>query len=173
MYHGLKSHIRLYILINLYPTPNFKLYKLGKVMTAELPHINSDYHNKKIHGSHMESTKENIFFPDCFSDVISEKQISHINKQFEEIASMIFEIYKHFAKPYPESKTAFEIFAIDTIIDTDMNVHLIEVNDKVGYGTSNGIIDDIFIKFSYDYFDWIFKYAIKPLATRIDDIGKL
>lgn len=173
LWQGLKVHIRMYMLINIYPKYECKMFNIGKIMTAKLPYIASDYHNKEIHDTHMGSTPKNLFFPKDFSNVLSEKDIKSILGQTKEIVDVLGEIYKPYAIPYPESKTAFEIFGIDFMVDSSLNVFLIEVNDKVGYGAAHDVIDDAYKQFSYDYFDWTYHNAIEPLIDRIDDLDKL
>lgn len=173
LWHGLKCHIRMYMLINIYPKYECKMWNIGKIMTAKIPYLAGDYHNKEIHDTHMGSTASNIFYPKDFSDVLSEKDINSILTQMNEIIDVIGEIYRQFAIPYPESKTAFEIFGVDFMVDSYLNVFLIEVNDKVGYGASHSVIDEAYTQFSYEYFDWTYHNAIEPLIDGIDDIDEL
>lgn len=170
LWNGLKTHVRMYMLINMFPKYQCKMFHTGRIMTAKLPYISSDFHNKLIHDTHMGSTPKNLFFPKDYSSLLNEQELSHISKQCAEVVEVLGKLYEPYAKPYPESKTAFEIFAIDFIVNSSLNVFLLEVNDKVGYGIAGGVLDDAFKKFSYDYFDWTFHNAIEPLIEHIDKL---
>jgi len=164
--NGYKFHLRMYLLINTFPKYSHKLWKIGKIITAREKYASENYANKLIHDTHMKSTPKNIFFPENL-DGFSEKDKKYMFQQMEEITTAIAEIYKRYAKPYPESKAAFEVFGLDFMIDDKLTVKIIELNDRVGYAPAQGNADKEFKLFSKRYYKWAYKYAIKPIVENM------
>lgn len=65
------------------------------------------------------------------------------------------------ARPYAESRYAFEVFGMDFLVRADGTPCLVEVNDKVGYGFLRP--DKHAEAFSEAYFDWIRRCVYDPL----------
>jgi hypothetical protein len=62
-----------------------------------------------------------------------------IATQMEHIVDMTSKLFV--PTPYPENKSAFEVFGYDFIIGEDYHVYLMEVNDKSGLAFE---IDELF-----------------------------
>jgi GNAT superfamily N-acetyltransferase len=184
MLDGRKFHIRMFFLVRVGPgwaQPfTYDLWTRGRIATAKIPYQKGDWHNKAIHDTHSESTDFDLWFPEDLPDPAYRH---HIFAQMETICSAAASIMRmHNVGPYPESRNAFEIFGCDFMVTDTYEVKLIEINDKVGYG-SGGVrtVHNIpfaqteltapyypdgaytFDDFSYDYFSWMFKSTIGPL----------
>jgi hypothetical protein len=157
--NGFKFHIRMYLLINLFPSYSHKLFDIGKIITAKEEYKQSDFENKDIHDTHMKSTSKNMFFPHDLCCVDIEK----IMIQMIRITDSVSDMFEEYAKSYPESKTAFELFGLDFMVDSSLNVFLIELNDRVGYAPAQNIMDESFKNFINKYYNWIYKNAIEPV----------
>lgn len=156
---GKKFHIRSYMLVTTHPYEVFLFHK-SKILTAKEKYQNGDYYNKNIHDTHVSSTILNRYFP--MDMIMEEEKKEHILKQMKNIVSMLKEILRNNVEPYPESKYGFEVFGIDFLITDDLNVYVIEVNDKIGMkSASDG--DKKYSEFSYEYFKWIYENAIEPI----------
>lgn len=165
LWNGYKFHLRMYLLIHTYPQFSYQFWETGKILTAKLPFKNEDYHNSDIHDTHLKSTPRNLFFPkDAIKGCkLTKKNIQHIYSQIQEIADVLGILMRDNAKTYAESKIGCEIFGLDLMITDDLNVILIEVNDRVGYAPVGGNFNKIFKDFCTQYFNWVYDNAIKPV----------
>lgn len=162
-----KFHLRMYLVINIFPKYSYKLWNVGKILMAKDKFVDQDFGNKDIHDTHMKSTPQNLFFPDDL-DCLNKKDKKNVFKQMENISEAIAKIYGKFAKPYPESTTAFEVFGVDFMINENLDVKLIELNDRVGYAPSQGKYDEPFKIFSKKYYEFVFKNSIEPIIKILE-----
>jgi hypothetical protein len=164
LFDGYKCHFRMFMLVVIHPKPKKYFFKIGKIRTASKKYINENFDDIEIHDTHMHSTKHDYFFPkDC--DKLNmpgdlDKNVQHILDQMKFISDHIYNFVKPHLKPFPESQTGYNVFGLDFMIDTSLNVFLIECNERPGYQN----IDEVspgFVYFSDEYFKWIYKHAIK------------
>lgn len=163
LFNGLKFHLRMYLLVNIFPKYSHKLWEIGKIITAKKKYEPTKYDDKEIHDTHMKHTAKNMFFPKHLVGIDTD----HIMKQMVTISDAIAKIFEKHAKPYPESKTAFEVYGLDFMVDSTLNVFLIELNDRVGYAPALGVRDKEFKQFNKKYFKWVFADAIHPIMENI------
>lgn len=164
---GRKFHLRMYLMINIFPKYSHHLFEIGKIITSKKKYVLSTYDDKEIHDTHMMYNDKNLFFPKHLTDVDTDI----IMKQMINITDAIASVFKKDANPYPESKTAYEIFGLDFMVDSTLNVYLIELNDRVGYAPAEGRRDTEYKNFNKKYFEWVYTYAILPIALNIADIS--
>lgn len=181
---GRKFHLRMFLLVRVGPgwpeTFTYDLWRRGRVVTAALPYQAGDWHNKRIHDTHAESTDFNLWFPEDLPDPAHRYELL---SQMETIAGAAVSLmYAAKVGPYPESRNAFEVFGCDFMITDDYRVILIEINDRVGYANLSDRVERgipyplneltqsyypegayTFADFSYDYFSWLFAKVIGPL----------
>lgn len=172
LFNSKKYHLRMYLLIRAKTKTLpaiWSFHKTGKILTAELPYKMSDFHNKKIHDTHMDSTDDDYFYPDDMKK--SKSELEYLNSQMIEICKNCFEIVSESIKGFDETKTAFEVFGLDFLVDANNKVYLLELNDKVGYESTKNkkfplvprIYTDKFTQFSKEFFEWVYKYGIKDI----------
>ena len=161
LYEGLKFHIRMYILINSNSTWSF--WKRGKVMTAKLPYIKSDWTNKDIHDTHFKSTFKDIYFPE---DILPKEKYEYVYKQIENILNSVYKIAKPHVKCYDGTKYCCGIYGIDFMITDDYIVKLIEINVTPGYYEDKDENNIKFFEYQKDYFDWFYKESISKIFNK-------
>jgi hypothetical protein len=157
LFKGKKYHMRMYLSIraktNTLPF-KWSLFNIGKILTARLPYQKSDFGNSDIHDTHTKSTDDDYF---C-----------EVDPQMLDICADIAELVAGI-KPYPESKTAFEVFGLDFMRGVDGKIWLLEVNDKIGYNSvlnvknQKKIFTEKYSNFSRDFFTWVWKENMKEL----------
>jgi hypothetical protein len=156
LFEGKKFHVRAYLGIRAATSTlpfKWSLFDKGKILTAKLPYTNSDYGNPDIHDTHTKSTSDDIFCTtEDFIAICSD------------VAALVTNI-----KPYPESKTGFEIFGLDFMYDESGKVWLLEVNDKIGYNSvlnvknEKKIFTEKYSNFSREFFTWVWKDLMREL----------
>ena len=158
-----KFHLRMYFLVNNFKNFSWYLFSKGKIITAELPYINKDFYNSKIHDTHFKSTYINKYFPNDLElpNDITENILLQMYQCLENAADII----KNNIECYEESKYCFEVFGVDFMITDDYKVKLIEINARHDYGVNDLKKENPegFKIFCSEFFDWIYKYAINPI----------
>lgn len=177
-----KFHIRAFFLVRTgpdYAEPFVTdLWPRGRIVTAELPYERGNWHNKKIHDTHSESTPYNMWFPE---DLPEPSRASEIYQKMQLTLSAVADLLqRNRVGPYPESRNAFEVFGCDFLVTDDYQVILIEINDRVGYRdlgepptytltpqSQHWYLDGkyTFDNFSQDYFTWLFYLVLAPLFS--------
>ena len=99
--------------------------------------------------------------------------LSSVMKQMKEITFCASEIAKKTMKPYSESDHAFEVFGVDFLVTSDLQVNLLEINERIGIkpcGIEKNGFDPIkgpwsseYTKFSEEFFNWIYLSVIQPV----------
>lgn len=132
LFGGKKMHIRMYCLIRSaaenVPYGVF-LFDIGKVLTASKEYVQDDWSNKLIHDTHADTTECNLWYPYNLKPMVG------VHSQMQEVCFQLGKIMEGHTHPYPESKSAYEVFGCDFMITTDHQVKLIEVNSKVEFTT--------------------------------------
>ena len=158
LFHGLKYHLRMYLMITLKPLFRHHVFKMGKIITARKPYVDDNFDDNDIHDTHVGSTAHDYFFPNDNDS----SNIIQIRQQIEYICQNLAELIKEKIKPYPESTSGFHVFGLDFMVDTDQHVFLIECNENPGYKNIDHDGGEKYKQFIEKYFKWIYKYAIKP-----------
>jgi hypothetical protein len=154
LFRGKKYHLRIYLYLDMFR--QYSIFPQGKILTAKLPYKNSDFFNKDIHDTHMESSDDDYFFPRDLD--VDEETTRKIWDQIRRVCKVCVDIPDGTLGPPEESEFAFEIFGLDFLVQDDFNVILLEVNDKVGYKSKHyPKITPDFKEFSKEYFDWVFE----------------
>jgi hypothetical protein len=98
-------------------------------LTAKLPYKKRDYLNKDIHDTHRKSTDGDFFYPHPYHSLERPESTNNglVYDQIYEIYTKIVEQVK--AKPYAESKLAYEVFSLDCMITKEKKVVLLECNN--------------------------------------------
>lgn len=88
--------------------------------------------------------RENITVPGNYADYfftdlkkqLGKDKSKYIMIQIKHILSFLLKIIKKYnvMKPYPEQNNVYEVFGVDFIVDSKLNVKLIEFNEKTGLG---------------------------------------
>jgi hypothetical protein len=141
LYDGKKFHFRIRFMITYIDNkPDYHPFTKYRIITAISNYKKSNYNNQKIHNTHIRSSDDIIL---SNKKIELEEQLKHlqitlhdfskIKKQINLILKCAFEIAKPYIKSYPESKNAFENLGCDFMIDTNLNVYLLEINNHTTY----------------------------------------
>jgi hypothetical protein len=77
----------------------------------------------------------------------------------------VAEILRPHAKPYEESKLAYEVLGCDFLVRADdLKVVLLEINERIGFAEIPEADRTIYAAFTRQYFTWVFENAIHPLS---------
>ena len=166
LFKGRKFHLRMYLYVSSNDAEKFKLWEIGKILTAEQPYQTGNYHNKEIHDTHMGSTDANYFYPQDLKQDNAQLDTDKLFAQMREICDVLEQIYRKRTK-YTESDFGFEIFGLDFMIDDTLKVYLIEANDKVGFAAAQDNYDDEGYKqFAQQYYDWLYTSSTLNQITK-------
>jgi GNAT superfamily N-acetyltransferase len=163
---GKKFHLRILFLLSVISgITRCSVFPIYRVRTAELPYINSDYLNDKIHLTGGHHTTQLYNFPDDFKkhgydiDTI-ENNLNACNKTIAMAITMAN------VKNYPESYAGYHLYGADIMITDDYHPYLLEINSKPGYtrmGDSEKGYDVKYVKFfSYKLFSFILQSTVFP-----------
>lgn len=162
LFNGRKFHLRCYIAI-IYKNNKwtYSFFNQCNILTAKLLYKNSDWSNKNIHDTHLESSLDDYVYPDDFNLKYNDNIINYINIQLNIIALCIFKIAVNTGiKKYPETENAFELYGFDCMILDDFSVILLEVNNRIGTSFKN-VSSKKSIEFSNNFFNWMYNTCIK------------
>ncbi len=165
LWQGRKFHLRLYLAVAA-GGQRWSLWHRGKLLTAGKPYADAQYDDKLVHDTHAESTPRNLYWPDDLG--LTQEQLEHVRQQLDAVGRSIANSLKDSA-PFAESARGFEVFGLDLLLRENLNVVLLEANDKVGYlpvvVQGNHQYDDGYADFSAGYFRWIFTEMIAPMMN--------
>jgi hypothetical protein len=173
LFKNKKFHLRMYMLVTTF-TKVAKLFKRGRILTAKEDYKLIDFGNPDIHDTHIKSTIGEYYFPEDFPGSKKDKIIVYNQmKSIVKKAGSIILKKEKVIQPFDDTQYAFEVFGVDFLIDTNMNVILLEINEKVSnrqigkayneVDPINGPFTDKFTKFNKQLYKWMFKYAINPI----------
>jgi hypothetical protein len=133
LFEGKKFHFRVYMLAShINGKFSYKVLPFTELVTALKVYKNTDFNNKTIHDSHFDSTLKNYICPYDLTGTMKESYetiFSNITKCLDIVAKIL----KPYAKPYEQAANAFEIFGCDFLVHENLDVILMEINDKVFY----------------------------------------
>ena len=133
LFEGKKFHLRVYMLASsINGKFSYKVFPFIKLLTALKPYKNSDFNNKTIHDSHFDSTPRDYIYPYDLTGTMKEYYES-IFFNIIKCLDIVAKILKPHANPYKQAKNAFEIFGCDFLVRENLDVILMEINDKVAY----------------------------------------
>jgi hypothetical protein len=164
-----KFHFRIYLLVSVKYSNGIvikahSIFNRGRIFTAELPYTDTDYSNKKIHDTHLASTKKNLYYPEDLN--FTHEASVNVNNQIVKILTSAATILKQTVQVYQESISGYEIFGCDFMLTRDFTVMLLEINDKVGYGAVNHNKEEpSFVKFATDFYNWSYTQGISLLIS--------
>lgn len=133
LFHSKKFHLRMYYAVTILDNETKSyLFGIGKILTSHKPYDLSDM-SKDVHDTHADSTTSNIWFP---YDI----EFHDTKKMYDDMMEVCKCVTRILLRDgnmacYPESKNGYEVFGCDFMFDSENNVKLLEINDKVGYTT--------------------------------------
>lgn len=170
-----KIHIRMYLLITLYPKYSYHVFKMGRIMTSKKSYVANNYNDHDIHDTHITSTEKSYFFPQDRNlldtprkkNGISLENSKYIIKQMKKICKIISQIYEPQQGVYDETTTGYEVFGVDFMIDELYHVYLIEINDNVGFKKIEKYEKIKYDDFLKQYFEWMYDKVIKYVKYKV------
>ena len=170
LWEGRKTHLRMYWLVCAAAPGDEErrpfrhvLWRTGKIMTAELPYTNSAWDDKRVHDTHVKSTPRNLFFPDDLTSVSADDK-ELLYQRMSAVLADVAEVLRPSCRPYSESKLAYEVFGCDFLVTTDLNVVLLEINQRIGFFCIPTDPDPTrYADFTRRYYEFVFNNAIMPL----------
>jgi len=130
--NGRKFHLRLYLFV--YNNHNNKIVKfapVGEIYTAEKPYVSEEWKNTLVHDSHFATTDKPYVFPDDFP---TKEYLPILDVQLQQFECEIKQLINNFA-PYKNIKNAFEILAVDVMLQAAGFMRVLEVNSRIGMPT--------------------------------------
>lgn len=124
-----KFHLRSYLL---YSNKQSYFFKNHRIFTSKLPYQHSDYLNKDIHDTHLQSTPKELNYNPDLLKILPLKQQKKIESQLKILSENIAKVIK--GKCYPENELCYHLFSTDIMITQDYQLKLIEVNNRPGMG---------------------------------------
>lgn len=175
LFDGLRFNIRMYAYIHSGVNSKYvcRMLDKGEILTASSPYVDGNYSNKDIHEVSWRHTKQTYIFPD---DVVGHlnnvaakpENIQLVYLQMRTIIDYVGRFFEPYAKPYAGSLTSFEIFAVDFVVDANMNVYLIDLSTL----THRPVDDNLkntpkIVNYIQSYYRFIYENALKPLETAV------
>jgi hypothetical protein len=191
LFEGRKTHFRTFIMLSTHSS-TVSVFDKVVVRLATKSYVKDNYGDEGIHDTHTSSSGVDIYLPvtpysgykvfeegDLLKNseryTLLQKYYDRVMDATRHIAEMIKK--STIPKSPPESKHAFEVFAIDLIV-TQSRVFLLEINTKVSYKSamayqtptsSTSSISSIsnsptleHVMFSNSYFSWIYTHGYLP-----------
>lgn len=170
LFKGKKFHLRTYLMIKKYVVKDrvnwtWSFFNRGKILTAADEYVNNEWDNKKIHDTHIGTTDDDYYFPEDL-DIMESKKLEILDSM-NYISRIVFNIIKESnIRTFDEAVNSFEVLGLDFMILDDYSVKILEINNKLGYGVKNQGTPKV-EKFTRDFFEWIYKNAIKPIENNL------
>ena len=161
LYKGRKYHFRAYYTF----TKDGKgyLYKSFRMAYALEKYKVGDFNNADIHDTHYVKRKvknEYIFLENFL-------KASDFNKTLEAMKILFTDITNNLTiSCYPRNVECFQTFAVDLMLDENLNLKLIEFNTNAGFNKDLTIAEEILESCLYHIIDPIF-----PPKNRVDNPG--
>jgi hypothetical protein len=165
LYDKKKFHFRVHLLLsNINKKTNYHFFDTLRIITAPENYKNSDYTNSRIHDSHIKFSDDIILNSKKQLDKlnITEKDFINIKKQINLIIKTVYKIAKPYIKPYETIENAFELLGCDFMVDSNLNVYLLEVNDHISYKFHDPTRRDV-INFRKRLTNFIYNKTVKKL----------
>jgi hypothetical protein len=163
---GKKFHLRILFLLSVISgITRCSVFPVYRVRTAELPYINGDYLNDKIHLTGGHNTTQLYEYPEDLKNFgydinTIEKNLNACNKTIC-IAMTMANV-----KNYPESYAGYHIYGADIMITDDYCPYLLEINSKPGFtrmgDTEKGYTVEYVKHFSHRLFSFILNTTVFP-----------
>jgi hypothetical protein len=147
-----KFHYRVYMLVS---ETMWDLLPHFEILTAGKPYVAKDWDNKEIHDSHGASTPQSLWV----TSVETEVDPQHLPKIYD-LAKDVFGVTN--AKSYSESKMGYELLGLDVMFDTDNNLWLLEVNNRVGLFF---VSDTLGLLMNHKIIEWEHNFAMRLLDS--------
>lgn len=164
LWEGKKFHIRAYFLVKIIDNVmSCYFYDFYEIFTAEKPYKQSDWGNKDIHDTHLKSAKKYILGPNDFDNTTKKLFNTEIFPKMKDCMFYVSKIMDGNAKPFDNSKNAYEVFGCDFMVDNNYNVILMEVNKHTGLSMAD--FPDRKEEFSRIYFSKINDLVLEPYFT--------
>lgn len=170
LYKGKKCQIRIHYLITYVNKKYYSfLIEHGRVITAGKPYNTNLPFEAIVHDTHLETTNEDILFPNDFNnDTLNLKDIDiqDIIKQMRTILSAISTVVsKDDDILYENQKNGFVICGVDFMIDDTGKVFLIEINKTPGITFRE---HKNAVNYFHKLFDWLNECVLEPFFKGTD-----
>ena len=119
LYENRKFHFRIYMLVH---NDKFYYYQKGLVALANKIFTLTAFEDKDIHDTRFKD--QVLLFPDIFETDL-------VDKIYVSIEEIIRELKSNKIKCFPDSKYCYQIFAMDLMILDNLDIKLLEINEKV------------------------------------------
>jgi hypothetical protein len=153
---GYKFHIRHFYLYQPKRPGLSSYYKYqGRMALADRPYVHGQWDKPSIHDTHFHNQAGEVF-PDALN--LSAKDLKKVMKQIDEFYSILNSFIK--AECNAESKHCFEIFGVDLMLTSDLELKVLEVNHGIGLGDSTKLSQN-----KQEIFEGIMELVVDPLFT--------
>ena len=133
LFEGKKFHLKVSMIVSIINGKfKYKVCQFSRVIIAHKSYIKTDFFDKLIHDSHLDSTYKDYFFPYDLEEPLK-KSYKTIYSKITKCLKWIAKLLKPYAKPYEQAENAFEILSCDFLVRDNLDVILMEINDKVAY----------------------------------------
>lgn len=167
---GYKFHLRVYMLVTSKNT--YSVFSKAHIFTAAQPYLENDY-SKTRTDSHGTSTEKDWEFSldntkSDFTEAMLQKQglsgevLSSLKTSVLEVCAAIWSVLQGKIETYAESDYGYEVIAPDILFDTNLKPWLLEVNRKVGLASSNVSTQEIYARWTDDFWTWVYEQGIAP-----------
>ena len=134
LFQNRKFHLRTYLITGVvsgqYVAKFLDFYELYHALK---PYHNSDYSNHDIHDTHFGSTERDYICPHDLPKDLQIRFNKYVYPNMRACMLLVAKMFSRVAKPYPESRNAFEIFGCDFLVRDNNEVVLMEINDRIGF----------------------------------------
>jgi hypothetical protein len=162
---GKKMHLRVYYLLSIMSGITRCIqHNEYRIYIAEEKYKKEDWLNSSIHISGVSGKTKNrrYHYPDDIASVYDIDLITEKMTKFHKVMCMAFTIAN--AKNYPESYAGYHLYGADIMLTDDLQVYLIEINDRSGFrfAQNESGWEEITKKFSYRLFSFILHSTVLP-----------
>ncbi len=164
LFKGKKFHFRVYLIVtiinNVFSSYFFRTFK---IITSKNNYEMNNYQNAEIHDTHYKYNDNDYLFPDSFIEEnlnikVNDEIINKIIIDIKNICAKMSYIYYKDAKLMNNSKNGSHMFGCDFMIDSNLNIKLLECNRYLDLYCINKQI-----LLENNIFDWINEIILKPL----------
>jgi len=170
LFQNRKFHLRTYLIAGVvfgqYVAKFLDFYELYQALK---PYHNSDYSNHDIHDTHFGSTDQDYICPHDLPKELQTRFNKYVYPNMRACMLLVAKMFSGVAKPYPESRNAFEIFGCDFLVRDNNEVVLMEINDRIGF---KKYTTEKRIEFSKLMLDVIYKGFLLPMLESTYKIPK-
>lgn len=165
LFDGKKCHLRCYLIVTSWGKAF--AWDRAEIITAELPYIQDDYTNEKIHDTHGKSTDGVYYFPNNWLAHTSdtEEDVNKMSVAMNDALMKLYEAVKYTVAPYKENKYGYKLMGVDLMFTDTFQPQIIEVNVQPDLGEVNDSSQQYSKLFQSELLEWEYKNAIYPVLS--------